>query len=82
MCIGTVGACNHVLAVHYIYKINYAYNKQYISPACVPVPVFPKDGTKEHEKKEVNPSKVKNLIFRPKSWPRLNIEERIWPQKT
>jgi hypothetical protein len=24
----------------------------------------------------------KNLIFRPTSWPRLNIEERIWPQKT
>jgi hypothetical protein len=33
-----------------MYKINYDYN-QYISPACVPVPVFPKDGTKEHEKK-------------------------------
>jgi hypothetical protein len=46
---GTVEACDHVLAV--LYKINYAYNKQYISPACVPVPVFPKDGTKEHEKK-------------------------------
>jgi hypothetical protein len=34
-----------------MYKIDYAYNKQYISPAWVPVPVFLKDGTKEHEKK-------------------------------
>jgi hypothetical protein len=39
---GTVEACNCVLAVLYG-KINYAYNKQYISPAaaCVPVPWFP-----------------------------------------
>ena len=34
-----------------MYKINYAYNKQYISPACVPVPMFLTDGTKELEKK-------------------------------
>jgi hypothetical protein len=36
-----------------MYKINYAYNKQYISPACVPVPVFPKDGTKGHKKEHI-----------------------------
>jgi hypothetical protein len=45
--------------------------------ACTSVPYGWNKGTW----KEVIPSKVKNLIFRPKSWPRLNIEERIWPQK-
>ena len=68
---GTAEACNHVLAV--LYKINYAYNKQYISPACTSV----SQGWNKGTRKEVNPSKVKNLTFRPNSWPQLNIEERI-----
>jgi hypothetical protein len=62
------GICNHVLAV--LYKINYAYNKQYISPACTSFP----QGWNKGTQKEVNPSKVKNLTFRLKSWPWWNIE--------
>jgi hypothetical protein len=70
---GTAEACNHVLAV--LYKINYAYNKQYISPACTSVPQGWNKGTQKDS--EVNPSKVKNLTFRLKSRPRLNIEKII-----
>jgi hypothetical protein len=61
--------CNHVLAV--LYKNNYAYNNQYIPPACTSVP----QGWNKGTQKEVNPSKVKSLTFRPKSWPQSNIEE-------
>jgi hypothetical protein len=55
---GTAEACNHVIAV--LYKINHAYNKQYVSPACTNVP----QGWNKGTRKEVNPSKVKDLTFR------------------
>jgi hypothetical protein len=55
---GTAEACNHVIAV--LYKINHAYNKQYVSPACTSVP----QGWNKGTRKEVNPSKVKDLTFR------------------
>ena len=55
---GTAEACNHVIAV--LHKINHAYNKQYVSPACTNVP----QGWNKGTRKEVNPSKVKDLTFR------------------
>ena len=54
---GTGEACNHVIAV--LYKINFAYKKQYISPACTSVP----QGWNRGTRKEVAPSKIRNLTF-------------------
>ena len=55
---GTGEVCNHVIAL--LYKVNYAYNKQYISPACTSIP----QGWNKGTKKEVTPSKLENLSFR------------------
>ena len=55
---GTGEACNHVIAL--LYKVNYACNKEYISPACTSIP----QGWNKGTKKEVTPNKLKNLTFR------------------
>ena len=55
---GTAEACSHVIAV--LYKVNYAYNKQYVSPACTSIPQGWNHGTK----REVKPSKLADLTFR------------------
>ena len=55
---GTAEACNHVIAL--FYKVNYAYNKQYVSPACTSVPRGWNQGTR----KEVQPKKLEDIVFR------------------
>lgn len=55
---GTGEVCNHVIAL--LYKVNYAFKKQYISPACTSVP----QGWNQGTRKEVTPSKLENLTFR------------------
>ena len=55
---GTGEACNHVIAL--LYKVNYACNKEYISPACTRIP----QGWNKGTKKEVTPNKLKHLTFR------------------
>lgn len=60
-CTCTAGAgevCNHVIAV--LYKVNFAHQNGYISPACTSMPQGWNIGTK----KEVEPSKICHLIFR------------------
>ena len=54
---GTGVACNHVIAL--LYKVNYACNKQYISPACTSIPLGWNRGTK----KEVTPNRLESLTF-------------------
>ena len=55
---GTGEACNHVIA--FLYKVNYACNKDYISPACTSIP----QGWNKDTRKEVTPNKLKELNFR------------------
>ena len=55
---GTGEVCNHVIAL--LYKVNYACNKDYNSPACTSIP----QGWNKGTKKEVTPSKIKDLTFR------------------
>ena len=43
-----------------MYKVNFAYKKTYISPACTSVPQRWNKGTK----KDVEPNQIKNLVFR------------------
>jgi hypothetical protein len=43
-----------------LYKVNYACNKDYISPSCTSIP----QGWNRGTKKEVTPNKLKNLTFR------------------
>ena len=54
---GTAEVCNHVIAL--MYKVNFAYKKAYISPACTSVPLGWNKGTK----KDVVPNQIKNLVF-------------------
>ena len=55
---GTAEVCNHVIAL--LYKVNFAYKKTYTSPACTSVP----QGWNRGTKKDVQPSQIKNLVFR------------------
>lgn len=55
---GTAEVCNHVIAL--MYKVNFAYKKAYISPVCTSVP----QGWNRGTKKDVQPSQIKNLVFR------------------
>ena len=55
---GTAEVCNHVIAL--MYKVNFAYKKAYISPACTSVP----QGWNKGTKKDVKPNKIKSLVFR------------------
>jgi len=60
-CTCTAGAgevCNHVIAV--LYKVNYAHQNNYISPACTSMPQGWNIGTK----KEVEPCKISDLTLR------------------
>ena len=43
-----------------MYKVNFAYKKAYISPACTSVP----QGWNKETKKDVEPNQIKNLVFR------------------
>lgn len=54
---GTGEACNHVIAL--LYKLNYALKKDYISPACTSIP----QGWNRGTKKEVTPSRIRDLNF-------------------
>ena len=54
---GTGEVCNHVIAL--LYKVNYAFKKEYISPACTSIP----QGWNKGTKKEVAPSQIRNLSF-------------------
>ena len=54
-CIAEAGeACNHVIAV--LYKVNYAFKKNFTSPACTSIPQNWNKGTR----KEVQPTRVCN----------------------
>ena len=55
---GTAEVCNHVIAL--LYKVNYAFNQQYVSPACTSIP----QGWSQGTRKEVEPGKIENLSFR------------------
>ena len=55
---GSGEACNHVIAL--LYKVNYAFKKNYISPACTSVP----QGWNKGTKREVEPSAIGDLTFR------------------
>ena len=55
---GTAEVCNHVITL--TYKVNFAYKKTYISPACTSVP----QGWNKGTKKDVEPNQIKNLVFR------------------
>ena len=55
---GTAEACNHVIA--FLYKVNYAYNKKYVSPSWTSIP----QGWNQGTKKDVKPSKLADLTFR------------------
>lgn len=55
---GTAEVCNHVIAL--LYKVNFAYKKAYISPACTSVP----QGWNKGTKRDVVPNQIKNLVFR------------------
>ena len=55
---GTAEVCNHVIAL--LYKVNFAYKKAYISPACTSVP----QGWNKGTKRDVLPNQIKNLVFR------------------
>ncbi len=55
---GTAEACNHVIAL--LYKVNYAFNKDFISPACTSIP----QGWNKGTKREVTPTQLQNLTFR------------------
>ena len=52
---GTSEVCNHVIAL----KVNHAFKKDYISPACTSIPKGWNRGTK----KEVAPGQIRNLKF-------------------
>ena len=54
---GTSEVCNHVIAL--LYKVNYAFKKDYISPACTSIP----QGWNRGTKKEVAPGQIRNLKF-------------------
>lgn len=43
-----------------MYKVNFEYKKAYISPACTSVP----QGWNKGTEKDVQPNKIKNLVFR------------------
>ena len=55
---GTAEACNHVIAI--LYKINYAFNKDFVSPACTSMP----QGWNKGTRREVTPSQLEKLSFR------------------
>lgn len=55
---GTAEVCNHVIAL--MYKVNFAYQKTYISHACTSVP----QGWNKGTKRDVEPKQIKNLVFR------------------
>ena len=58
-CIGGTGeVCNHVIAI--LYKVNYAYHKNFISLACTSIP----QGWNRGTRREVTPSQLQNLTFR------------------
>jgi hypothetical protein len=67
--------CNHGLAV--LCKIDYAYNKQYISPAYTSVP----QGWNKGTQKEVDPNKVKNLTFRQNPGLNQTLRKEFDPKK-
>jgi len=55
---GTGEVCNHVIAL--LYKVNYAFKKDYVDPACTSVPQGWNIGTR----KEVLPRQLRCMIFR------------------
>ena len=55
---GTGEVCNHVIAI--LYMVNYAYHKNFISPACTSIP----QGWNRGTRREVTPSQLQNLTFR------------------
>ena len=64
---GTAEVCDHVIAL--MYKINFAYKKAHISPACTSVP----QGWNKGTKKDVEPNQIKSLVFRKDKKTALNI---------
>lgn len=65
---GTGEVCNHVIAL--LYKVNYAFHKDYISPACTSIP----QGWNKGTKKEVTPNRIQNLTFRKDKKTKKSIE--------
>ncbi|XP_028394516.1 uncharacterized protein LOC114518716 [Dendronephthya gigantea] len=55
---GTGEVCNHVIAM--LYKVNFAFHKKFIAPACTSMP----QGWNRGTRKEVTPGQIKNLTFR------------------
>ena len=55
---GSGKACNYVIAV--LYKVNYAFKKDFTSPACTSIPQDWNKGTR----KKVQPTRVCNTMFR------------------
>ena len=53
---GTAEVRNHVIALPY--KVNYAFNKDFISPACTSIP----QGWNKGTRREVTPTQLKNLL--------------------
>ena len=54
---GTAEACIHVIAL--LYKVNYAFIKDFISSACTSIP----QGWNKGTKKEVVPTQLQKLTF-------------------
>ena len=50
--------CNHVIAI--LYKVNYAYHKNFISPACTSI----LQGWNRGTRREITPSQLQNPTFR------------------
>ena len=70
---GTSEVCNHVIAL--MYKVNFAYKKTYIPPACTSVP----QGWVKGTKRDVEPKQIKNLVFRKdKKKHKRTMQEMIW----
>ena len=71
---GTSEVCNHVIAL--MYKVNFAYKKTYIPPACTSVP----QGWVKGTKRDVEPKQMKNLVFRKdkKKKQKRTMQEMIW----
>lgn len=55
---GSSLCCNHIIAL--MYKLNFAYKKGYVNPACTSVP----EGWNKGTRKEVTPKRVSELFIR------------------
>ena len=70
---GTAEVCNHVIAL--LYKVNYAFDKDFISPACTSIP----QGWNKGTTREVTPTQLKNLTFQKDKKQRMRaIEIPCW----